>query len=121
MQSGRIAPVFRQFFNGISNAKSATDSDSHQSPQKQPDAKDEREPSKEEALQALDVLSQQDEFQKSFLRAELRLEDGRFTLLVSNAAGVSLRTIRGPEVLRILDAGKGKQAAFRGRILDRRI
>jgi hypothetical protein len=121
MQSGRIAPVFRQFFNGISNAKSATDSDSHSSAQQQP-TKDEREPTKEEALQALDVLSQQDEFQKNLLRAELRTsDDSRFTILVTNAGGVSLRTIRGPEVLRILDAGKGKQAAFRGRILDRRI
>lgn len=120
MQSGRIAPVFRQFFNGISNAKSATDSDSHPQ-QKQQEAKDEREPSKEEALQALDVLSQQDEFQKNLLRAELRLDENRYTILVSSAAGISLRTIRGPEVFRILDAGKGKQAAFRGRILDRRI
>jgi hypothetical protein len=120
MQSGRIAPVFRQFFNGISNAKSATDSDSHSSKQQQ-NAKDEREPTREEALQALDVLSQQDEFQKNLLRAELQSDDSRFTILVTNASGVSLRTIRGPEVLRILDAGKGKQAAFRGRILDRRI
>jgi Sec-independent protein translocase protein TatA len=120
MQSGKIAPVFRQFFNVIGNAKSATDSDST-SQQKQQEQKDDREPTKEEAILALDVLSQQEEFQKSLLRAELRVEENRFIILVSSATGAALRSIRGPEVLRILEAGKGKQAVFRGRILDRRI
>lgn len=118
MQSGRIAPVLRQFFSGNVSAKSATDRDA-QNQQKQPQK--EREPSHEEALAALDLLTQQEEFAKALLKAELQFLDGRYSILVSNASGAALRTIRGEEVLRILDAGKGQQTAFRGRILDRRI
>ncbi|MGZ3651695.1 MAG: hypothetical protein ACXVCS_04605 [Bdellovibrionota bacterium] len=118
MQSGRIAPVFRQFFNTVS-AKSATDSNSQQKQQEQKEP--EREPTKKEAITALDFLTQQDEFQKNLLRAELREVEGRHTIVVTNATGAQLRVIRGNEVMRILEGGPGAKTAHLGRILDRRI
>ena len=102
------------------NAKSATDSNSQQkqNPEKEP----EQEPTHEEALEALDKLTQQDEFQKNTLRAELRQADGRFTIFVCNQAGIQLRVIRGREILRLLDGnGPGSKTAHLGRILDRRV
>jgi hypothetical protein len=117
MQSGKIAPVFRQIFQQTLGAKSATDSHSQQN-QQQPRKEPEREPTEAEALEALDRLTQQDEFQRNALRAELRQVDGRYHIFVTNAAGVQLRAIRGSEILRLLDGGAGAQ---RGRILDRRV
>lgn len=118
MQSGRIAPIFRHFFNNALSAKNATDSHSQQkqNPEKEP----EREPTREEALEALDRLTQQDEFVRNSLRAELRTVDGRFCIFVTNRDGVQLRVIRGGEILRLLD-GVGAKTAHLGRILDRRV
>ena len=121
MQSGRIAPIFRQFFQGKSSAKSATDSHSQQ--KQQPDQGPEREPTREEALEALDVLTQEEDFQKSALKADLSQIDGKFCITVMNASGAQLKVIRGPEILRLLDGktGKGSRNAHLGRILDRRV
>jgi len=118
MQSGRIAPVFRQIFQNTLSAKNATDSHSQQKDQTQKEP--EREPTREEAVEALDVLTQQDEFLRNALRAELQQVDGRFQILVCNSHGTQLRAIRGMEIVRLLD-GKGAKGAQRGRILDRRV
>jgi hypothetical protein len=118
MQSGRIAPVFRQFFNSTLGIKNATDSHSQQ--RQEPEKEPEREPGKEEALEALDRLTQQDEFQKNALRAELRTVDGRVCIFVFNAAGTQLRVMRGSEILRLLDGG-ATGGHRRGQILDRRV
>lgn len=119
MQSGRIAPTFRQIFTAALTPRQ-TDSNSQQ--QQQPQGEPEREPTHEEALEALDRLTQQEEFQKNSLRAELLQVDGRWMIQVSDAKGNSLRTIRGMEIVRLLDkAGLGKTGPNRGRILDRRV
>jgi len=118
MQSGKIAPVFRQIFTATLGAKNATDS--HSQHKQQPDKEPEREPTHEEALEALDRLTQQEEFQKNALRAELRVVEGRFCIFVTNGAGIQLKSIRGPEILRLLD-GAGARGAHRGSILDRRV
>lgn len=120
MQSGKIAPIFRQFFSEATSTKSATDSHSQQ--QQKQKGEPEREPTQEEALEALDLLSQQEEFQKNSLRAELRLSEGRHTILICNALGAQLKVIRGAEIMRILDgSGLGRKGPHLGRILDRRV
>jgi hypothetical protein len=120
MQSGRIPPVFRQFFQSTLSAKSATDSHSQQ--KQDPEREPEREPTREEALAALELLTQQDEFRKNSLKGQLQELEGRFLILVTNAFGAPLKTIRGMEILRVLDgAGKGSKTAHLGRILDRRV
>ena len=119
MQSGKIAPVIRQFFIQTQKAKNAEDSLSqHKKDQDEP----EREPTKEEALAALDFLSHQEEFEKNSLRAELRESDGYFSIIVKNSSGAQLKVLRGGDILRILDATPlGRKGRHLGRILDRRI
>jgi hypothetical protein len=119
MQSGRIAPVFRQFFTGALGTKNATDSNPQQQ-QQQPEKEPDREPTRDEVLQALELLIQHDEFRKNALRAEVREEEGRFFLLVFNAAGAQLRAIRGQEIFRLIN-NQVAQGPRRGQILDRRI
>jgi|GEM_PF-7118390 len=119
MQSGKIAPTFRQFFTAALSPKS-TDSNSQQ--QQQPQGEPEREPTQEEAVEALDLLTQQDDFRKNELRADLKQMEARWVITVFSKAGSQLRTIRGMEIVRLLDrAGLGKQGHSRGRILDRRV
>ncbi len=119
MQSGKIAPIFRQFFSGTLGSKNPTDSHSQQ---RQQGGEPEREPTQEEALEALDLLSQQDEFQKNALRAELQQFEGRQSIIVTNALGVQIKVIRGTEIIRILEgSGLGRTGPHLGRILDRRI
>jgi hypothetical protein len=118
MQSGKIAPIFRQFFTAALNPN-RTDSNAEQ---RQSQGEPEREPTHEEALEALDLLTQQEEFQKNDLRAELKQLEGRWMISVLNRAGAQLRMIRGMEIVRLLDkAGLGKKGHSRGRILDRRV
>lgn len=119
MQSGKISPIFRQFFGQTQSAKSATDSNSQQ---RQEYKEPEREPTQEEALAALDLLTHQDEFEKNSLRAELRIIDGRHAIIVSNPSGGQLRVIRGMDIIRLLQASLlGNKGHTIGRILDRRI
>ena len=91
MQSGRISPVFRQFFQGVTGGKSATDSQSgnKQGQKQEPD----REPNREDSLEALDLLTQEEEFQKNALKAELREIEGKFCISVMNSMGAQLRKI----------------------------
>jgi len=118
MQSGKIVPIFRQFFTAALSPKNP-DSNSQQ---KQSQGEAEREPSREEALEALDALSQQEEFQKNELRAELKQIEGRWVISVITAMGGQLRLIRGSEIVRLLDkAALGKKGHSVGRILDRRV
>lgn len=120
MQSGKIAPIIRQFFTGAVSPKGQ--SDSHSQQKQHPEKEPEREPTKEEALEAFDKLTQQEEFQKNHLRAELRLVEGRHQIAVLNASGAQLRLIRGIEIVRLLETGdSGRKGAHLGRILDRRI
>lgn len=120
MQSGRIAPTFRQFFReALSATKNSTDSHSQQQQQQ---GEPEREPTPEEAQEALKVLAGQEEFQKSSLRAELQLVEGRQMIVVLDRLGHQLKGIRGQEILRILHNAKlGRKGPQLGRILDRRI
>ncbi len=118
MQSGRIAPTFRQIFSAALTPKN-TDSNSQQ---QQQHGEPQREPTHEEALEAMDLLSQQEEFQQNALRASLLQAEGRWMISVCDQRGNQLRTIRGMEIVRLLDkAGLGKKGPSRGRILDRRI
>lgn len=119
MQSGKIAPIFRHFFTEPLRSKGATDSNSQQ---QQPQGEREREPTEEEALEALDLLTQQEEFQKNSLRAELRTIDGRRSILVTNSQGTQLKVIRGMDIVRMLETSRlGAKGTRLGRILDRRI
>ena len=118
MQSGKIGPVFRQIFQSTLSAKNATDSHSQQRGESEKER--ERDATREEALEALDRLSQQDEFQRNALRAELRVVDGTHCIFVFNSAGLQLRAIRGREILRILEGAAAKKAHL-GQILDRRV
>lgn len=119
MQSGRIAPIFRQFFTAALSPKN-TDANSQQ--QQQYQGEPQREPTHEEALEALDLLTQQEDFQKNSLRAELMQLEERWVITVFASSGAQLRTIRGMEIVRLLDkSGLGKKGHSRGRILDRRV
>ncbi|HEY8278134.1 MAG TPA: hypothetical protein VIH99_00835 [Bdellovibrionota bacterium] len=119
MQSGRIAPVFRQILNNTLSAKSATDSSSQQKEQQQ---QAQREPTKDEAEEALGMLAQQEEFQKNALSAKLEEQDGRLVITVFNKNGAQLKVLRGAEILRILEISRlGHKGPYLGRILDRRI
>lgn len=118
MQSGKIAPTFRQIFSAALRPKNADTNSQQHGQQREP----EREPSHEEALEALDLLTQQDEFQRNALRADLSESEGRWVISVCDGKGNQLRVIRGVEIVRLLDrAGLGKAGPSRGRILDRRV
>ncbi len=119
MQSGKIAPTFRAFFTQALSPK-GTDSNSQQ--QQQPEREPDREPTQEEAVEALDLLTQQEEFRKNELRADLKQLEQRWVITVRNRNGDQLRTIRGVEIIRLLDkSGLGKKGHSVGRILDRRV
>ena len=119
MQAGRIVPLLRHFFRGTGEASQAGDS---QSQKKQDQRQPDREPTKEEVLEALHLLSQQEEFRKNSLRTELKETDGCFFVLVSDASGAPLGAIRGAEILRVLEQSfLGSQGTRVGRILDRRV
>src|SRR3989338_3563364 len=120
MQSGRISPLIRNFFSPSITSKKNTDSETggrnqYEQPQRQP--------TREEAELALSMLSGQEEFQKQGLTAVLRMEDNILIIAVSNAKGIVLRSIRGPEIVRLLEASSsaGDKSLHIGRILDRRI
>ncbi len=118
MQSGRVLPVIRQFFTTSLTAKSATDSNSQNQQQKQ----QEREPSEEEIRAAFELLLKQEEFKTQGLKVEMKSIDGRSCIVVSDSSGKELRVIKGPAVLAVLQTSVlGKDAHFRGRILDRRL
>jgi len=119
MQSGRILPAFRAF---LSQAPATRTAD--RDPQSQRDREDRpnRQPTKEEALEAMELLSQQEFFQRNGLRAELAVTDQMFVITVKDEKGNAIRSIRGPEILRLLDECRQKNAkAHLGSILDRRI
>jgi len=120
MQSGKIVPTFRQFFTSALSPRS-TDSNGQQQ-QPPPQGEPEREPTQEEALEALDLLIEQDEFRKNELCANLNQVESHWVITVLSSVGIQLRTIRGMEILRLLDkAGLGKHGHSLGRILDRRV
>lgn len=116
MQSGRILPVFRQFFSTATKAgQSHRDSDS------QGQSSPERDASEEEARRAMELLSESEEFKKNQISVGLELQGGRPTLVVRDRAGLTLRVLQGPEILRLLQSMGSPQAPRQGRILDRRI
>jgi hypothetical protein len=118
MQSGRVLPVIRQFFTTSITAKSATDSQSQNKQQKQ----EERDPSEEEAREAFKLLLDQEEFKAKGLQVELKFIEGKPCILVCDGNGSPLRMIKGPAILQVLQTSLlGKDAHFRGRILDRRL
>jgi hypothetical protein len=120
MQSGKILPGFKSF---LANAVSSrpTDKDAR-SKQEQQDDRPKRQPSREEVLEALEQLTQQESFQKNNLRAEAITLEGLLVIAVKDASGNTLRTLRVEEILRILTESGGKiSRAYLGRILDRRI
>ena len=119
MQSGKISPTFRSFFTAALSPKN-TDANSQQ--QQQPQGESDREPTQEEAVEALDLLSQPEEFRKNQLRADLKQVESRWVISIFASNGTQLRTIRGTEIVRLLDrSGLGKSGHSVGRILDRRV
>lgn len=118
MQSGRILPTFRQFFNASKKAGTADrDPGSQQNGHQQA----ERDATEEEARRAAEVLQGSDEFKNNGLIAKAGLREGRQVVLVSDRGGNALRVIPGPEIVRILLSFGLPQAPRQGRILDRRI
>lgn len=118
MQSGRIAPLMRNFFNSVRASSTNSDAGSQQNFGGQAD----REPTEEEARAALAILTNDEEIKKSALTAELIVRQGRLTIEVCNSGGTVLKALRGLDILRLLvpgaHPGQGNRA---GRILDRRI
>lgn len=118
MQSGRISPIFRQFFSTALTSKGATDSNSQNQNQHQQD----REPSDEEAKAAFEFLLSQEELKAQGLQVELQTVDGRHSIVVSDRSGTPLRTIKGMGIVRVLETrALGKTGHQLGRILDRRL
>lgn len=117
MQSGRILPTFRQFFNASTKAGNTNrDSNSQQGQQQA-----ERDATEEEARRAAELMQSSEEFKKSGLTAKAGLHEGRPVIFVNDRNGNSLRMIQSPEVVRILLTLGMPQAPRQGRILDRRI
>jgi hypothetical protein len=117
MQSGRILPTFRQFFNASAKAGNTNrDSNSQQGQQQA-----ERDATEEEARRAADLLQNSDEFKKNGISVKAGVENNRYVLVVSDRNGNALRVIQSPEVVRILLSFGMPQASRQGRILDRRI
>jgi uncharacterized FlaG/YvyC family protein len=117
MQSGRILPTFRQFFNASAKAGSANKDPNSQQSQQQA----ERDATEEEAQRAAEILQNSDEFKKSGLTAKAGSQEGRPVIFVNDSSGNALRMIRSPEIVRILLSLGMPQAPRQGRILDRRI
>jgi uncharacterized lipoprotein len=118
MQSGRVLPVIRQFFTTSLTAKSATDSN----PQNQQQKQQERDPSEEEAKAAFQLLLEQEEFKAQGLTVEMKTIEGKPCIIVCDSTGTQLRMIKGQAILKVLQTTVlGKDAHFRGRILDRRL
>ncbi len=119
MQSGRIMPVIRQFFSASTQqAKPSLDSNSGNGNQ---GGHPEREPTREEALAAMEVLSQQEEFHRQGLIAQLEIIENRFCINVVDGRGNKLRQIRGAEILRVLSTNTPGLSRTLGHILDRRV
>ena len=120
MQSGKILPTFRQIFATALSTKS-TDRDA-QSNNQNSGGDQKREPSKDEVLEALEILNLQDEFIQNGLKAVAQFSESKHFIIVKDKKGASLRTLKGSEVIRVLELAKfDKKAARLGRILDRRI
>lgn len=120
MQSGRIMPVIRQFFGSQVQGKRSLDSHSNQNSNQQ--GQSEREPTREEAQAAMELLVGQEEFKKQNLVADLKTIDGRFTIAVTDHSGHPLKVISGTAILRLLaGASLGREGHVLGRILDRRV
>lgn len=118
MQSGRIAPLVRSFFNSVRASSTNSDAGSQQHSGGQAD----REPNEDEARAALAILTSDEEIKKSALTAELLVRQGRLTIEVCNSAGTVLKALRGMDILRLLVPGANLSQGNRaGRILDRRI
>lgn len=120
MVSNRLPPIMRAFFQPTNNVGNANKDSQGQSPGYQSPEQD-REATEEEARRALEALANSDEFQKNELRAELSLATGYPVIIVKNALGVALRSLRRKEILRLLEAPAPNSTARSGRLLDRRI
>jgi hypothetical protein len=118
MVSNRIPPLVRSFFTTTTTiGRTDKDSSSHQGGAGgQPD----RDATEEEAKRALELLSSSEEFQKNALSAELSMAPGFPLIVVKNASGMILRSLRGKEILRLLEA-RPREGTHTGRLLDRRI
>lgn len=119
MQSGRILPTFRSFLANSTSAR-ATERDAHSKKDQHESPK--RQPKKEEALEAIELISQQEFFQRNGLKAELIQVDSIFVISIKDSGGTPIRSIRGEEILRLLEECRQSAAkAHLGSILDRRI
>jgi hypothetical protein len=117
----RIGGIRAFFPNAPVLSKRSSDREPN-SKQEQGQQKD-RQPTEEEAKQALAVILQMDSIVKNGLQAELECIEGLFVIKVKNSSGQELRGLRGEEIMRLLEtAGPGESVnQNRGRILDRRI
>lgn len=119
MQSGKILPVFRQFFSSAVQPKGAQ-KDSHSGYQNS--EQNHREPTEEEIFQALEVLNAQEEIQASGLKAVAERVQGKINLMMKDSHGATLRVLRAADIHRVLLLSKaGTGGSQIGRILDRRI
>ena len=117
MQSGRILPVFRQFFStALRTGNSHRDSSSQQGYQ-QP----ERDASEEEARKVMELLQELEEFQKNGLSVKFEWKNDRTALVVSDREGHVLRVVQSQEITRLVFSLSPGASARAGRILDRRI
>ncbi len=119
MVSNRIPPISRSFF--AANTVGNTNKDAHSQGQGYGQQEPDREATEEEARRAIDALTSTDEFQKNFLQAELSLVTGFPVIIVKNASGTALRSLRRREILRLLQAPSPHDTTRSGRILDRRV
>ena len=118
MVSNRLPPIVRTFFRAQAPAAAYTQRD----PQGQGEgySQAERDATEEEARRALEALQSSEEFQKNELRAELSFAAGYALIVVKNSEGTPLRSLRGREILRLLEAPAPGTAVRSGRLFDQR-
>jgi hypothetical protein len=117
MQSGKILPVFRQFFSStLKTGNSHRDANSQQGYQDP-----ERDASEEEARKAAELLQESEEFRKNGLSVKFEWRNGRTALVVSDREGHVLRVVQSREIARLAFSLSPGAFARAGRILDRRI
>lgn len=110
----------------IPNLRSGDSSRDRDTQKEQPSQRDpdDRNPTQEEAQQALQALLEMEQVKSSGLSAEVANEEGAVVILVKNASGAVLKTLRRADVIRLLSPAAGATRAApggTGRILDRRI
>lgn len=125
----KIGSGIRAFF-GISAATPMTrksgdrDADGRSPYEQRQDSRKKRQPTREEAEKAMQVLKGLDSVSKNGLTLELLPCDTGFEISVRDASGKTVKALRGEDILRLTEregetADSGNAAPKRGHILDR--